>query len=339
MDAGWYSDPNGGPHLRWWDGTAWTEHTTPPAAGAPVGSPPPAPDTSGTSPETGPPSGGFPPAGPAGPATGGFSQSGPPSGGFPPPGPATGGYPPGPPPPRNNPGRFLLIGLVALIVVLLGAGGFVLATGDDDETSPNPTTTTAEDDGTTTTTGDDGTTTPTTAEEPDSEFVSTGGLTFTRLPEPWQDWVSNGQTPIPELEGTAGQFVVVQEQAPSGGQWIGNLLIGDMTSSIPYSGEADLPTAAQALSDTLIANYYVEGAAASILRETEVTIDGHPGYFIHNEVTFQQEGLETTREKVVIVVVDTGRPRPGVFWASIPYNRIDLNEGMDEVYRTLQVND
>ena len=39
------------------------------------------------------------------------------------------------------------------------------------------------------------------------------------------------------------------------------------------------------------------------------------------------------------MLVDTGRPRPSEFWASIPYNRIDLNEGMDEVYRTLQVND
>ncbi|MGX1563967.1 DUF2510 domain-containing protein, partial [Streptomyces sp. NPDC055509] len=27
---GWYPDPHG-PHLeRWWDGTAWTEHPSPP---------------------------------------------------------------------------------------------------------------------------------------------------------------------------------------------------------------------------------------------------------------------------------------------------------------------
>ncbi len=24
--AGWYKDPSGLPHLRWWDGTQWTEH-------------------------------------------------------------------------------------------------------------------------------------------------------------------------------------------------------------------------------------------------------------------------------------------------------------------------
>ncbi|MGH9262380.1 MAG: DUF2510 domain-containing protein, partial [Acidimicrobiales bacterium] len=30
MTPGWYADPNGGHDLRWWDGTAWSEHTSPP---------------------------------------------------------------------------------------------------------------------------------------------------------------------------------------------------------------------------------------------------------------------------------------------------------------------
>jgi hypothetical protein len=39
------------------------------------------------------------------------------------------------------------------------------------------------------------------------------------------------------------------------------------------------------------------------------------------------------------VLVDTGASRPSVFWASIPNNRVDLNDGMDQVYRSLVVND
>jgi hypothetical protein len=27
--AGWYADPDGQPIQRYWDGTAWTEHTRP----------------------------------------------------------------------------------------------------------------------------------------------------------------------------------------------------------------------------------------------------------------------------------------------------------------------
>lgn len=32
--AGWYADPTGPGHLRWWDGTRWTDHQVPDAAGA-----------------------------------------------------------------------------------------------------------------------------------------------------------------------------------------------------------------------------------------------------------------------------------------------------------------
>ena len=35
MTPGWYADPHGGPDLRWWDGSSWTEHTSPPVGAAP----------------------------------------------------------------------------------------------------------------------------------------------------------------------------------------------------------------------------------------------------------------------------------------------------------------
>ena len=34
--AGWYPDPAGGPHTRWWDGTQWTDHVSDPTAPAAV---------------------------------------------------------------------------------------------------------------------------------------------------------------------------------------------------------------------------------------------------------------------------------------------------------------
>ena len=34
--AGWYPDPYGAPHERWWDGAQWTDHTNVPAAPEPV---------------------------------------------------------------------------------------------------------------------------------------------------------------------------------------------------------------------------------------------------------------------------------------------------------------
>ena len=338
MDAGWYSDPNGGPELRWWDGAAWTEHTSPPPVGAGVtqaaAAPPATPGPADGYPPPSP--GAYGPPGDYAPAQPGIAgEYAPPQTGVP------GAFPP---PQRQQPGagnRTLLIALVALIVVLVGIGGFVLLSGDDDETSTSTTTTTEDEGGepSPTTTEDD--TTPSTVTGPggDGETTTAGGLSFSRLDEPWGDW---GRAPgeIAELSGTAGQFVVVQEQAPSGGQWISNLLIGELASTFSYNGDADLPAATNAVADTLVSSYYVEGAQSSTVTETEVTIDGRPGYFIHRELTFEQAGLETTREKVVVVLVDTGSgSQPGVFWASIPYNRSDLSAGLDQAYQSLQVVD
>lgn len=250
----------------------------------------------------------------------------------------TGPFPPAGPPGGDR--RNVLIVVGALVAGALVVGAAFALRGDDDTASPSTSerATTTEDGGSTASTTD-GTSDTTGATQEGAALVTSGGLTFTRLPEPWQDWVDGGNRPLPELQPTAGQFVVVQEVTPDGGGWIGNIVIGDLTPSIAYEGEDDLPTAAKALSTQLIENYYVEGSPTVIVNETSVTIDGHPAYLVHNEVSLSQEGLETTQEKVIVVLVDTGRARPGAFYASIPYNRADLNTGMDAAFQSLQVND
>lgn len=41
--AGWYTDPGGSGHLRWWDGTAWSAHLAPQPTPAPAPGPAPTP--------------------------------------------------------------------------------------------------------------------------------------------------------------------------------------------------------------------------------------------------------------------------------------------------------
>ena len=326
MNPGWYADPHGGPDLRWWDGSSWTEHTSPPVGAAPsdttpapagaaaapapdpwaapVGAPARAPSGDQWAPpaaapqQWGAPAPQAPPAGPGVPGPAGFGSGG----GFPPPQQAGGG---------SN--RTLLVVLGIGVALLLVIGGVVLLSGGDDEdTTTASTTTTALVEDTTTTTESDDTTT-TTAPAGTSELVTSGAVSFARLPEPWEDWVSAGRGEIYELANTAGQFVVVQENAPSGGQWIGNLLIGDLGPSITYSGTADLPNSAQLLTNELVASYYVEGATATTILDTPIEIDGHPAHFIHTELSFAEAGLDTTNEKVVVVLDRHGRePALGV---------------------------
>jgi Protein of unknown function (DUF2510) len=45
---GWYPDPSGAPHQRYWDGARWTDHIAPPPPPAQEIAPPPAPQRSGS---------------------------------------------------------------------------------------------------------------------------------------------------------------------------------------------------------------------------------------------------------------------------------------------------
>jgi len=141
--AGWYPDGRGA--HRWWDGSAWTEHTggspgapPPGAPPAPPPTPPPAasspPGPSGPPPSQPPPgqSFGWQPSGAPGPRGGFPAAGGYPAAGGPgaPGGPgAWGGYasagPPPGPPPKSRKG--LLIGGVVAAVLLVVGLGVVLA--------------------------------------------------------------------------------------------------------------------------------------------------------------------------------------------------------------------
>jgi hypothetical protein len=299
VTAGWYPDPHGGPGLRWWDGSTWTQHTAPQPAAAPELAGHPAPRTLA-----------YADAAPRG----------------------------------GNPGPLLVGGAVAAVVLLVVVA-VVMLTGDDDGATTGTTTSTTA--GVTETTAASATTAPpTTANgstpstitpDPDSARLTGAGLSFARQGDPWQDWAVAGRGDIPELPGTVGQFVVVQEESPSGGQWVANLLLGSLTDEVVYNGEGALAATTQTLARRLIDNHYVEDTQAEVRSERVVSISGHAGYYMHYELTFQQEGLETTRETIVLVVVDTGQERPGVFWASFPHNRADLNPGLEAAYASLAV--
>jgi Protein of unknown function (DUF2510) len=310
VTAGWYPDPHGGPGLRWWDGSTWTDHTAAQPAAAPAT---PAPLS--------------PPA--AAPATSGEPA-------------ASGGY--GEIPPGGGNSNGLLLGGAVAAVALLVVVAVVLVAGGDGEGATTDTTTSTTTPVTETTAAPATTAPPSTTPgstpstitpDPDSARLASGGLSFARVGEPWQDWAVSGRGEIPEVQATVGQFVVVQEESPSGGQWIANLLLGSLTDAIVYNGEAALAATTQTLAQRLIDNHYVDDLQAEVLSEREISVTGHAGYYMHYELTFQQEGLETTRETLVLAVVDTGQARPGVFWASMPHNRADLNSGLEAAYSSL----
>jgi Protein of unknown function (DUF2510) len=322
VTAGWYPDPHGGPGLRWWDGSTWTEQTAAQPAAAPATL-----SQAAATPAT--PAAFSQPA--AAPATIGEPA-------------ATGGYgeiPPG----GGNSNGLLLGGAVAAVALLVVVAVVLVAGGDDGEGATTDTTTSTTAAVTETTAAPATTAPPTTTgsppstitPDPDSARLASGGLSFARVGEPWQDWAVSGRGEIPEVQATVGQFVVVQEESPSGGQWIANLLLGSLTDAIVYNGEAALAATTQTLAQRLIDNHYVDDLQAEVLSEREISVSGHAGYYMHYELTFQQEGLETTRETLVLAVIDTGQARPGVFWASMPHNRADLNSGLEAAYSSLAV--
>ncbi|MFE5962070.1 DUF2510 domain-containing protein [Streptomyces rubiginosohelvolus] len=273
---GWYPD-TGAPGLeRWWDGTAWTAHTRPPAADGSAPHQPPTPAQSGPA--------GFGPAG-FGPAEGGPAQSG--AGEF---GPAGFGPPSLPLPHQRGPHdgagsgnrtKILAVALSGVLVLGAAVTGAILLGRDEGGTPAAPATTTS---------APAPVTTPSASDEPDPDenpAVLVDQLNGVTVPVP-QGWEKpkSSSSDVPTIR------TVQSYDCPGGSSFCYH---GTVTTHTARSAETDPKALAEADIVTAADLAYEEDSlgrrnhggitAHKVLKAEQLSVAGRAGYLVRWQVT------------------------------------------------------
>lgn len=162
------------------------------------------------------------------------------------------------------------------------------------------------------------------------------GLSYLRPSGAWQPW-----DPTDMLLfglGTAGVFQITQQGTPGGGIDRAEVVSGPLLPVVTYTGPDDLAEATTQLAESLERVYYPLHTRRT-RSARPLTVDGKPAYLIRFDLIFDPSvrGYTAAGATVAVVVVDTGRPIPGVLYVSIPDTRKDLWPVVDQVVGSLRV--
>ncbi|MFG2002264.1 hypothetical protein ACGFNU_24240 [Spirillospora sp. NPDC048911] len=154
------------------------------------------------------------------------------------------------------------------------------------------------------------------------------GLSYPRLAAPWQVPTKKNKLGV---TGWSGQQILVTEKR-AGQMWYGQLLTGTLVPTLrgAYKGPESVKPVAALAATGFEQSYYGFPHKTTPLASQPLAIGGRKGWLIASYLTYKRAGVRATGEVVVTAIIDTGRPSPGVVFASLPntHRRLwpDLNQ-------------
>lgn len=210
------------------------------------------------------------------------------------------------------------LGVIALIVVILVATG-VFRAGDPDPSakqgSYNPS--------------------PSQSGQTGVRIVDkASGISYDYLGEGWQDY--NLGTLI-ENQEVVGQYIVTQPKIPSGGEFIAQVTSGLLATQFGSPGPDQFASALQDIEMSVRGNYYPQPNEPTNVAEEQIEIDGAPAYRRSFDLEWNVEGYDSTGERVVLLLIDTGKGAPVFFYCSFPNTHAELYPLIEQVIASITV--
>jgi len=288
--GGWFPDPDGAPGaLRWWDGAAWTEHTT----------------TAGSAGSLGPPVTSHRRSRPGGrPRTASPNRR------------------------RNMLLGLAIVGVVLLIGgsvaaglalrgptrdVLGGPGGL----GLPQQSSAPPLSTRCQG------TQPDLPGPPSHGGPPPtgSRIVDANAhISYAAQGPPFIPWTLGtwGGTGSLGEKFTTGQYFVTQAETPQGAPYLATVLSGTVPATIGDDPHPNIECAAQVIADDMRASYYPQPNQRTPVSARSLTVSGRPAYLLVFHLGFDEPGYTAKGELVSVCVVDVPGNKAAALYVSIP---------------------
>jgi Protein of unknown function (DUF2510) len=328
--AGWYPDPGGGQGLfRYWDGKAWSAATSPDP-----GAPPP---TQGLLGVGATPQGGQQPSGSGQPTTQGqsgqpgYGQGGQPSY-------AQSTYDPGASAYANyqdlekkksSLGWWIAGAALVIVIAVVAVLAIRAVTGGDTGTSGGPVAQPSQDVCPAQNTASPE---PSTTHPADGR-VHGGPVSYPMLGPPWG--APQGENRVPFGSDVQSQLVLVEPNYDDqGNNWVASILVGELQAG---DGFFTPEQGSQIVVKCILGAFYGNNPVDSNVKVNEkVTIDGHDGWLVESQLTFDIAGLETKGELLIVAIVSAGN-RSGLYYASIPDTTPELVQPARDALANLQV--
>jgi hypothetical protein len=360
-NPGWYPDPGGGQGLfRYWDGKAWSAATTPnPSAPPPSqglvggGTPQQGSQPYGQAGQAAYGQGGQPTSGQAGQAA--YGQGGQPTSGQA----GQAAYGQGGQPTSGQSGQptygqsaydpnysayanyqelqekkspigWWIAGAALVIVIIVVAVLAIRAvTGGDTGSTGGPVAQPSQD-----ACPPQNTATPEApTSHPADGRVHGGPVSYPQLGPPWG--APQGDTRVPFGSDVQSQLVPVETNYDNkGANWVASVLVGELQAG---DGFFTPEQGSQIVVKCILGAFYGDNPVKSNVTVNEkVTIDGHEGWLVESQLTFDIEGLETKGELLIVAIVSAGN-RSGLYYASIPDTTPELVQPARDSLKQLQV--
>lgn len=149
----------------------------------------------------------------------------------------------------------------------------------------------------------------------DPSRVSGGHLSFPRLDSPWLAPDYDNRVPFGSL--SMRQVAMDQENYDDNGHdWVSSVQVSDL-----YVGDgfASVKVGAETVLKCVLGTYYADTVVTpTTISSAAHDVDGHPGWLIETQLSFNVDKLIAKGERVLLLVVQTGTDQYGLYYASVP---------------------
>jgi hypothetical protein len=163
--------------------------------------------------------------------------------------------------------------------------------------------------------------------------VHGGPVSYPALGSPWEAPTTEDRVPF----GTdvASQIVTVEPNyAPQGQSWVASVLVGELQAG---DGFYTPQQGSQIVVKCILGAFYGDAEVQSDVKVNRAAaIDGHDGWLVESQLSFDIPGLRTKGELLIVAIVTTGSTA-GLFYASIPDTTPQLVQPARDALRNLRV--